>query len=96
MFQQDSYLVDEQNKTVNATILRLGDLTLPVSVVCFTRQVTAIVNVDYVERANTNESRIHFEPGDRVSGCISGGWRMSVCCQRIGYLFSGVCCMKTN
>ena len=64
---QDSYSVDEKNKSVNATILRLGDLTLSASVICYTRQLTASVMADYAERVHTNQSRVYFEPGDRVS-----------------------------
>ena len=64
---QDSYIVDEKNKTVNATVMRLGDLTLSASVICYTRQLTATVMLDYAERVLTNQSRIYFEPGDRVN-----------------------------
>lgn len=64
--------MDEKNKTVNATIVRLGDLTLPASVVCYTRQLTATVMMDYAERVRTNQSRVHFEPGDRVSALFDG------------------------
>ncbi|XP_076458587.1 LOW QUALITY PROTEIN: extracellular matrix organizing protein FRAS1-like [Babylonia areolata] len=68
-FQQDSYVVDEQNRTVNATILRLGDLTLPASVLCYTRQLTATVALDFEERLLANVSRVHFEAGDRQKNC---------------------------
>ena len=71
---QDSYSVDEKNKSVNATILRLGDLTLSASVICYTRQLTASVMADYAERVHTNQSRVYFEPGDRVSLLFISYW----------------------
>jgi hypothetical protein len=74
-FQQDGYIVDEANKTANATVLRLGDLTLTAGVVCYTRQVTATVNMDYRERMQTNQSLLVFGPGERVSIVYSDtGW----------------------
>ncbi|XP_048248290.1 extracellular matrix organizing protein FRAS1-like isoform X2 [Haliotis rufescens] len=71
-FVQDRYYVDEKNKTVNVTIMRYGDLTDTSSVICYTRQKTAEVMMDYHERVLTNASRITFQPGERLKNCTVG------------------------
>lgn len=59
--------VEEQTGVVHIPITRTGDLSYSSSVVCFTRQKTAQVMMDYDERRNTDEFRIVFLPGERVS-----------------------------
>ncbi|XP_050394788.2 extracellular matrix organizing protein FRAS1 [Patella vulgata] len=68
-FVQESYVVDESNKTLNATIMRTGDLSYQSSVICFTRQKTAQVMMDYGERVRGESSRIVFLPGERIKNC---------------------------
>ncbi|XP_035826399.1 extracellular matrix protein FRAS1 [Aplysia californica] len=69
-FSQDSYIIDEKNKTLNATINRLGDVNMESSIICFTRQQTAQVMMDFDERIFTNASLVTFRPGERSKSCI--------------------------
>ncbi|CAG5116316.1 unnamed protein product, partial [Candidula unifasciata] len=69
-FSQDSFVVDEKNKTVNATILKSGDVTLESSVICYTQQLTAEVAKDFEERPFTNDSRIVFKHGEKSKSCV--------------------------
>lgn len=59
--------VEEQLGVVHIPVARIGDLSYSSSVVCYTRQKTAQVMMDYDERRNTDEFRIVFLPGERVS-----------------------------
>ncbi|XP_041363241.1 extracellular matrix organizing protein FRAS1-like isoform X2 [Gigantopelta aegis] len=68
-FVQEDYIVDEKNKTVNLTIMRTGDVSFESSVICFTRQRTAEVMMDYEERILGDVSRVTFLPGDRLKNC---------------------------
>lgn len=71
-FMQDTFVVDERNRSLNATVTRMGDLSLEASVICFTRRRTAQVMMDFDERVKTNESRIFFHPGERQKNCTVG------------------------
>ena len=62
-FAQDSYEINEIDRSIIAVVLRSGDLSQSSSVRCYTRQATAEVTSDYAERPNTNASIITFEPG---------------------------------
>ena len=68
-FVQEDYVVDESDGTVNVTILRTGDVSCQSSVVCYTRQQTARVMMDFDERILGNASRVTFLPGEKVS-CV--------------------------
>ena len=59
--------MNETNRLVSVPILRTGDLSLPFSVICHTRQLTAIENKDYLARPSLEQSRIYFNPGEKVS-----------------------------
>ena len=65
-FTFDKFTVAEQNKSINAAVYRHGDLSYQSSVICYTRQRTAQVMMDYEERFLSEASRIIFKPGDRV------------------------------
>ena len=65
-FTFDKFTVAEQNKSINAVVYRHGDLSYQSSVICYTRQRTAQVMMDYEERFLSEASRIIFKPGDRV------------------------------
>ena len=65
-FTFDKFTVAEQNKSINAAVYRHGDLSYQSSVICYTRQRTAQVMMDYEERFLSEASRIVFKPGDRV------------------------------
>ena len=69
-FAHKSYIVDEKNGTLNATVLRGGDVSGVSSVLCYTRQKTAKVVKDYVERIKGNNSLLTFLPGERSKPCI--------------------------
>lgn len=66
-FAEDHYFISEQTGVINVTIVRTGDISYPSSVICYTRQNTAQVMMDYNERTLTEESRIFFKPGQKVS-----------------------------
>ncbi len=59
--------VEEHQGLVHIPIVRSGDLSFESSVRCFTRQRSASVMMDYDERRNTDEFRIIFAPGEKVS-----------------------------
>ena len=50
-------------------IIRKGDLSQAFSLICFTRQLTAIEDKDYVGRYTMEQSRITFAPGEKVKNC---------------------------
>ena len=62
-FKEGSYSVKEDDGQVKAVIVRSGDIAHASSVRCFTRQASARVTKDFVERPDTNASRIVFKPG---------------------------------
>ena len=62
-FKEASYTVYENAGSVNATIVRSGDLSQSSSVRCYTRQASALVMMDYDERPNTDASLVKFLPG---------------------------------
>lgn len=66
-FNQTTLFVNETTKNLNVLIVRSGDLSKPFSLICYTRQQTAIENKDYVGRESFEQSRIYFEAGERVS-----------------------------
>ncbi|CAF0709362.1 unnamed protein product [Brachionus calyciflorus] len=68
-FNQTSILVNETSKIVHIPIIRSGDLSQSFSLICYTRQQTAIEGQDYLPRDSFEHSRIYFEPGDRVKTC---------------------------
>ena len=53
----------EQEGSVSAVIRRMGDIGHISSVICYTRQNTARVGEDFIERPNTEASRVVFQPG---------------------------------
>ena len=54
----------EDEGQVKAVIVRSGDIAHASSVRCFTRQASARVSEDFVERPDTNASRVFFKPGE--------------------------------
>ncbi len=65
-FEQLLYYVDESDGIVHVPVLRTGDLTFETSVICYTRQQTAQVMMDYTERPWNDHSMINFLPGKKV------------------------------
>ncbi|XP_052791092.1 extracellular matrix organizing protein FRAS1-like isoform X2 [Mya arenaria] len=68
-FEESSYMVDESSGHVSVQIVRTGDSSLESSVVCYTQQDFALVGVDYVDRALSEEARIVFLSGEKVKNC---------------------------
>jgi len=66
-FLDSSVEVEENSDVVKLPIQRVGDVSSRASVICYTRQNTALVEEDFVERPRTEMSRIVFEEGQRVS-----------------------------
>lgn len=62
-FEDPEYFVNEEKGFVEARIVRSGDLTHDSSVRCYTRQYTAKVTQDFIERMDSDSSRVHFEQG---------------------------------
>ncbi|XP_053388167.1 extracellular matrix organizing protein FRAS1-like isoform X2 [Mercenaria mercenaria] len=71
-FQEESYKVDESKHIYDVPIYRSGDTSFESSVICYTRQKTAAVMVDYIERTLSEESRIVFKAGEKIKNCTVG------------------------
>ena len=65
-FESDTYTVDEAAGTLTVPIYRTGDVSFRSSVICYTRQNTAQVMMDYFERTLSEESRIFFHEDEKV------------------------------
>ena len=68
-FEKRALKVKENNSFVVANIKRRGDLRFVTSVRCYTRQDTATVSKDYVERPDTNASFVVFRPRETIKEC---------------------------
>lgn len=66
-FTYTEMVVKESERVVEVPIRRLGDCTQNSSVICYTRQNTAVVMMDYTERPLTEASRVVFLPGEKVA-----------------------------
>lgn len=65
-FTYTEMVVKESERMVEVPIRRLGDCSQNSSVICYTRQNTAVVMMDYTERPLTEASRVMFLPGEKV------------------------------
>lgn len=65
-FNQTNVYINETAKQVKVPIVRSGDLSKVFSLICYTRQQTAIEDKDYISRGSFEQSRIHFESGEKV------------------------------
>ena len=65
-FLSDQYTIAENNRSINVPVYRHGDVSYQSSVICYTRQHSAQVMMDFEERIFSELSRIVFEPGDKV------------------------------
>nr|XP_026692904.1 extracellular matrix protein FRAS1 isoform X2 [Ciona intestinalis] len=68
-FIESSVEVEETSGVVSVKIQRTGDISSGTSVICYTRQSTAVVEEDFVERSLTETSRVYFNPGQTVAFC---------------------------
>lgn len=62
-FAETDHQVNEAEGSLSVKVLRSGDLSIPSSVRCYTRQSSAQVMMDYEERPNTDAALVRFEPG---------------------------------
>lgn len=62
-FADVEYEVLESEDEVVAIVTRSGDTSQESHVRCYTRQASAQVDVDYIERPDTNSSFVFFKPG---------------------------------
>ncbi|XP_071125097.1 extracellular matrix protein 3-like [Mytilus edulis] len=69
-FEESIYFGNEKDGQMTAVIVRHGDLDHDASVRCYTRQNTATVADDYIERPDTDLSLVYFSPGQRHADCI--------------------------
>ena len=69
-FREEVYKVDESKQIYDVPVYRTGDTSFESSVICYTRQNTAVVMVDYIERILSEESRIVFKAGEKVSKVV--------------------------
>ncbi|KTF97312.1 hypothetical protein cypCar_00002394 [Cyprinus carpio] len=68
-FEKLAYTVKEKDGVLHIPIFRTGDLSYKSSVRCFTRTMSAVVNDDFEERRNADDSRITFRKGEKVKNC---------------------------
>ncbi|XP_057694497.1 FRAS1-related extracellular matrix protein 2-like [Corythoichthys intestinalis] len=69
-FRDAVYTGEEKSGRVTATVYRSGDIGHKSTVRCYSRQGTAQVMMDFVERPNTDASVITFLPGEVEKPCI--------------------------
>ena len=68
-FSNEEITVAEAVGNVTLTIKRIGDLSHETYVRCFTKQESAKVNEDFVERPNTIESFVRFSRKEYKKEC---------------------------
>lgn len=76
-FQSDRIQVNETDEYVEAIIVRSGDVSGTVSVICSTRSLTATGSSltglesgsDFVSRGRSNTNRVVFPPGVTHANC---------------------------
>lgn len=81
-FKEGSYKVDESEGEVRAMLYRSGDISLTSTVRCYTRQGSAQVMMDYMERPNTDASLVTFLPGETLFSSSSAShylWSLHTC-----------------
>ncbi|XP_033757797.1 extracellular matrix protein FRAS1-like [Pecten maximus] len=71
-FSKDNQTISESSGQVSVAVVRSGDLSFESSVICYTRQNTALVSEDYIERPLNEESRLFFLPGEKMQSCVVG------------------------
>jgi hypothetical protein len=55
--------------SISIPIVRSGDLSQSFSLICHTRQQTAIEDIDYTGRYTLEQSRNYFEAGEKSKEC---------------------------
>ncbi|XP_035245707.1 extracellular matrix protein FRAS1-like isoform X1 [Anguilla anguilla] len=68
-FEKKMYSAKENVGVLHIPIIRTGDLTLSSSVRCYTQAMSGTMVEDFVERRNTDDSRINFNMGEVIKNC---------------------------
>ena len=68
-FKATSYQVKESDGAMDAILVRSGDLSQRTTVTCYTRQDSALVEKDFLERPRTMQSQVTFESGESSKTC---------------------------
>ena len=68
-FERAAYVTKEDVGVLSVPLMRTGDLSFTSSVSCYTRQVTARVGEDFIERPDTEESIVTFKRGENRKEC---------------------------
>lgn len=68
-FVKTSYSTNEETGSFSVVLMRAGDLRYMSSVRCYTRSMTAQVDVDFKERPDRHQSVIVFNPGEKRKSC---------------------------
>ncbi|XP_069747817.1 FRAS1-related extracellular matrix protein 2-like isoform X2 [Narcine bancroftii] len=68
-FKDSTYVGKENDGQITAVVYRSGDISYKSTVRCYTRQASAQVMMDFVERPNTDDSLITFLPGEIEKPC---------------------------
>uniref|UniRef100_A0A8C8E4B8 FRAS1 related extracellular matrix 2b n=1 Tax=Oryzias sinensis TaxID=183150 RepID=A0A8C8E4B8_9TELE len=69
-FRDAASVGHENSGQISATVYRSGDISYKSTVRCYSRQGTAQVMMDFVERPNTDASIITFLPGEIEKSCL--------------------------
>uniref|UniRef100_A0A3Q3M119 FRAS1 related extracellular matrix 2b n=1 Tax=Mastacembelus armatus TaxID=205130 RepID=A0A3Q3M119_9TELE len=69
-FRDAVYIASENSGQISATVYRSGDISYKSTVRCYSRQGTAQVMMDFIERPNTDISIITFLPGEVEKHCV--------------------------
>uniref|UniRef100_A0A3Q3WF96 Calx-beta domain-containing protein n=1 Tax=Mola mola TaxID=94237 RepID=A0A3Q3WF96_MOLML len=69
-FREPVYTGEESDGQITATVYRSGDIRHKSTVRCYSRQGSAEVASDFVERPNTDASIITFSPGETERPCV--------------------------
>ncbi|KAL3878630.1 hypothetical protein ACJMK2_030964 [Sinanodonta woodiana] len=69
-FKEPEYEVNENVGIVTTMIKRSGDIDQMSSVRCFTRQASAEVMMDFIERPDSSDSVVIFQRGEREKACV--------------------------
>lgn len=65
-FKHTTQSVTEKSGLASISVIRDGDIKNPATVICYTKQLTALENQDFKPRRVTDESVVSFEAGVNV------------------------------
>jgi len=68
-FEKKNYAFKETDGIVQIPLVREGDISQEVYVICYTRQGSASVVDDFAERPKTYSSLVKFKRNEKVKNC---------------------------